>query len=401
MSTVERPLAITFHADPPCDWDGFVMQCEPSHFEQTSWWANVESMDGWNAKYVVARDMGRIAAGAMVLVRRQNRLGRVGYIFRGPLTRPELSNSEHLQRSMATAVKSFVRRERLVLLTVVPAYDGTALASTFLKMGFLRHPRSLPPSDLPPGTITVDLRREPGVIEQSFHKTLRNQIRQARKKGVVVKLGTTEDLELFWERHLELCRRRGVVSNVPGFGFVRRVWQEFHPLGRAWLFNAILGEDVLCSTICLGVGNWFYAWRIGWAPRSEKFYSTQAADAQAIHTAAEAGYQFFDFMGIHPDEVASIERGENLNTPTSGITYFKMSFGGSVRTLPPTLDWFPNPVLRLFMRRVGLWLFSAVNFLKFVRLLTQGGRLLRPHRRKFDLRFAGDHVRHKKSLGDI
>lgn len=349
------------------------MECEPSHFEQTSWWANVESEDGWNARYIVAGDMGRIVAGAIVLVRRQLRVGRVGYVLRGPLTRGEPSNAEHVWKRLASALKSFARKEQLVLLVVVPPYDGIALASALLSVGFLRHPRLLPPSNLPPGTIAVDLWRNLKEIEQSYRRTIRWEINRARKKGVVVKLGTAEDLELFWARHLELCQRRGVGSNVPGFGYVCRVWYEFHQRGRAWLFNAMLAEEVLCSLICLGVGKWFYAWRIGWASASKKAYPTQAVFAQAIRTAAGAGYQFFDFMAISPDEAARLRRGEKVNSPTAGMTFFKLGFGGSVRTLSPALDWFPNPILRFLMRIYGLRLLSSTNLVKLVRRLS-------PHR---------------------
>lgn len=206
-----------------------------------------------------------------------------------------------------------------------------------------------------------------------------------------VKLGGAEDLGLFWARHLEFCYRSGVASNMSGFTYLRRLWHEFDQHGRAWLFNASPGEEVLCSLICLGVGKWFYAWHIGWASESKKAYPTQAVYAQPIQTAAEAGYQFLDFMEIHPDDVARFERGEKLNTPTAGITFFKLGFGGSVKTFSPTLDWFPNPALRLFMRCVGPRLFSSGNFLKLVRRLS-------PRRYESELRCAIHLPRRRRFL---
>ncbi len=358
IDKAESPVAVTCQADLPRGWDDFVMECEPSHFEQTSWWAGVESEDGWNARYVVGREADRIVAGAMVLVRRQNRIGRVGYVFRGPLIRSNLQAPERARTALAAALKQFSRDERLVVLVVVPAYDGEGLANTLLDRGFLKHPTSLPPRSLPPGTITIDLRRGSAEIERGYRSSIRNQINRAARKGLKVELGTAQDLEVFWLRHQDLCRRRGVVSNVPGLDYARRVWHEFHQHGRAWMFNAMLDGEVLCSLICLGAGKWFYLWRIGWAPASAKIYPTQAVYARAIRTAKEAGYHFFDLMEIHPDDVARIERGEELNTPTSGVTFFKLGFGGEIRNLPPTLDWLPNPFLRLFMRAAGRRLFS-------------------------------------------
>jgi lipid II:glycine glycyltransferase (peptidoglycan interpeptide bridge formation enzyme) len=364
MSTSGLPLVVTHQVDPPSDWDDFVMECEPSHFEQTSWWANVESGDGWSARYVVGREGSRIAAGALVLVRRQNRLGRVGYVFRGPLIQSDLADPGRVRLSLSKTLKELAHDERLALLVVVPPYDGDDLARTFLDRGFLKHPPSLSPRGLPPGTITVDLEQGIGAVEQGYRRSLGQEIKRARKRGLLVEFGSAEDLEIFWSRHQDLCRRRGVKSNVPGFDYARRVWDEFHHRGRAWMFKAVLDGEVLCSLICLGVGKWFYAWRIGWLPGSEKAYPTQSAFARAIEVATDAGYRFFDFMEIHPDDVARIERKENANSPTAGITFFKLGFGGTIRKLPSTLDWFPNPILRLVMRGVGLRFFSSGWFKK-------------------------------------
>jgi lipid II:glycine glycyltransferase (peptidoglycan interpeptide bridge formation enzyme) len=370
MSRDEKFLDINFQTDPPDDWDSFVMSCEPSHFEQTSSWANVESEDGWGARYIAAREGGGIVAGAMALVRRLSKIGRVGYVFRGPLIFPGLRNAALVRCSLAKALKDFARIEKLVTLVVVPAYDGAVLASEFIAEGFLRHPPMLPPAGLPPATLTLDLRQGIGSVEQSYRRSLRQEIRRASKKGVVVKAGTVADIKKFWSRHLELCRRRGVTSNVPGFGYVRRAWQELHERGRAWMFNATLEGEILSSLICLTAGHWFYAWRIGWAASSEKVYPTQAVFAQAIRTAAEAGFHCFDFMEIHPEEAARIERREKQNTKTSGVTFFKLGFGGNVRTLPPTLNWFPNAALRLTMKISGPALSSSAIFMKVIRLLT-------------------------------
>ena len=374
MMRAQLASLVADHEGAPGDWNDFVARCDPSHFEQTSWWADVEAEDGWSARYLVIRDMGRIVAGVMVLVRQQRGVGRVGYVFRGPLIANEEAHSEQVPEHLVTSLKGFARKQGLALLVVVPPYDGAAVASALLNAGFLRHPEALPPSSLSPGTITVDLRRDVSQIERGYRRTLRQEISRARKEGVVVSLGTADDLGTFWERHLQLCRRRRVATNVPSLAYVRRVWHEFNRQDRAWLFEARLGGEVLCSLICLGVGRWFYAWRIGWAPDSVDAHPTQAVFAHAIRTAKEAGFHFFDFMEIHPDDVARILRGEPVRTPTAGMTFFKLGFGGSVRTFPPALDWYPNPAVRLFMRVAGARLAASGPFLKVVHQFTRSPR---------------------------
>ena len=359
MNMLDRPANVTFHVVPPADWDDFVPACEPSHFEQTSRWASVEAGDGWSARYISERVAGRIDAGAMVLIRRQRPFGSVGYVFRGPLFRRDPIDPAKARGHMAAALKELARRERLVLIVVVPPFGGEETASGFLDRGFLRHPPSFPPRGLPTGAATIDLRPGIGEVERGFRRSLKQEINRAAKKGLSVELGSAKDLEIFWSRHLELCRRRGVASNIPGLDYVRSVWKEFSRFGGAWMFNAALGGEVLCSLICLGVGKWFYAWRIGSHKDPGKVHPSQAAFARAIRTAAEAGFHYFDFMGIDWDEAVRIERGEHLNTPTSGMTFFKLGFGGTVRKLPATLAWYPNPVLRSLMRSVGNRILSS------------------------------------------
>lgn len=359
MNEAQSQLTVTCEAGMPSGWDDFVMECEPAHYEQTSWWASVESEDGWTAKYIVCREGIRIVAGAMVLVRRRNRIGLVGYVFRGPLVRRDLTAPARAQRPLIAGLKRLARGEHLVVLIVVPPYDGDELARALLDQGFMNHPRSLPPCGLPLGTLTVDLRQGYEAIEQRYRRTTKWEIKRAVQKGLDVQLGAAQDLETFWSRHQDLCRRRGVISNVPGFEYACRVWREFHQHGRAWMFNAVLDGKVLCSLICLAAGNWFYAWRIGWTATAEKVYPTQTVFARAIQAATEAGYHFFDFMAIDPDDAVRLERGEEVRTTSSGMTFFKMGFGGKIRTLPPTLDWFPNPLLRLLMRGIGRRILSA------------------------------------------
>ena len=360
----QLPLSVSFEDSIPSGWDDFAMKCEPAHFEQTSWWAAVESVDGWTAKYVVCRDGGQIVAGSLVLVRWRKWIGNVGYIFRGPLIRGDLEASGQVRAVLSAALKKFAHKEHLIVLVVVPGYDSASLVQFLHKQGFLIHAPMFPPKRLALGTLTIDLRQGYKAIEQNFRSTIKKQIKSAQKKGLDVKLGTEQDLARFWSKHLDLCERLGVSSNVPGFEYVCRVWREFHQCKRAWMFNVALDGKVLCSLICLATGSWFYAWRIGWTETPEKLYPTQLVYARAIQTAVEAGYNFFDFMDIDPKSAGNPQRGETakknswamvfpksqlstIKRGPSGMTFFKLGFGGQVRSFPPTLDWFPNPQVRL------------------------------------------------------
>lgn len=59
-------------------------------------------------------------------------------------------------------------------------------------------------------------------------------------------------------------------------------------------------------------------------------------------------------LDIDPQVMAALQRGEKPEIPDAGITVFKLGFNGVVSALPPTLIWFPNPVIRLLFKGIGL-----------------------------------------------
>jgi hypothetical protein len=344
----------------PNGWNEFVLECEPSHFEQTSWWGQVEATDGWSPRYAVIWRNGLIQGGALVLVRRMRRLGWVGYCTRGPLWRRDACDQARLLIELRTALTGLARKERLRLLVVTPPYEGDAVFASLQEGGFLLHPHVVPPSGLSQGTITVDLKRAPAEIEQRFRRTTRQEVARGRRKGVVISQGGAGDIASFWDLHLALCRRRQVASNVPGAGYVLRAWEELDRQGYARLYKAHVGGSLVCSLICFTVGTWCYAWRIGWSGEHADCFPTKVMYAHVMQQAAQEGLQYFDFMGVDWQDVIALEHGDtSYVSPTLGVTIFKLGFGGMPRKIAPTLDWFPNAAMRLSMRLVGQRFFSS------------------------------------------
>ena len=61
---------------------------------------------------------------------------------------------------------------------------------------------------------------------------------------------------------------------------------------------------------------------------------------QVIQTLKQAGVTTYDLWGVHVNE-----KGEEITGhPSSGTTRFKLGFGGSIVTYPPTLDIILNPI---------------------------------------------------------
>lgn len=345
--------AINISSSPPTGWNELVEHQSYPHFEQFSWYAEAEATDNWSVLYATIQKDGQIAAGALILTRIMRKAGRIGYVFRGPLCRKPTVAGKSYDDLSCTLLKKASRAAGLRFLVIVPPYDANEFSRHALNTGFARHPDFLPPSRLPTAGTLIDLRKTSDLVEKSFRSKTRQQISLGRRAGVVVEHGGATDLDEFWELHEALCQRRGVRSNIPSLAYVRALWSAFAPKERAWMFQVRLGGDLVCSLICLRAGSTCYAWRIGWNGAHADKHPTKVLYAEAIRHASAAGCERFDLMGIDPAVAAALQRGEKPVGVDAGITLFKLGFGGTVTVLPPTLIWFPNPVLRLFFKGIG------------------------------------------------
>ncbi len=249
---------------PPPGWEDFVLQRPYPHFEQSSHWAATESQDGWESRYAYRLDDRGIEAGALILAKPVRRIGRVGYVFRGPVVRDGDISKTSVHGAASDLLKQAAGKMGLRLLVVVPPYDGEAWSAHALQTGFSLHPSRLPPTGLSRATISVDLAKTPERLEQSFRRSTRQEIKLGRKAGITVETGGAANLDEFWNLHEELCRRRGVRSNVPSLEYVRTLWTQFNAANRIWLFRARHAANTLCSLLCVRAGSICYAWRIGW-----------------------------------------------------------------------------------------------------------------------------------------
>src|SRR5262245_2550759 len=66
------------------DWDEYLLAHPCGQFQQSTLWARVKAAEGWSVARIELRQAGRLAGGAQILHRR-SRLGRFGYVAKGPI----------------------------------------------------------------------------------------------------------------------------------------------------------------------------------------------------------------------------------------------------------------------------------------------------------------------------
>jgi peptidoglycan pentaglycine glycine transferase (the first glycine) len=328
-------------ADPA--WDSFVEATCGGTYQQTSMWAEVKSLTGWRPIRIALSRDGTVIAGCQILVRRVARLGAVAYIPYGPL----VTNGDTAALSAVLDVlQGLVRQERLLYLKLQPPPGGGGMSDALTERRFV-------PSGLdtaPKFTVRVDLRRSPDVILGAMRARTRTYIRQAERRGVVVRDGTRDDLPVFCELVEATSRRQGF-DPYPR-SYYEQILHSFQ--GHAHLLLADYQGDILSSALLLGFGDSANYKMGGWLGCHRDVRPNELLHWAGMQWARDRGYRYYDLEGIDRAVAEAILTGrDSKDLPVPGITHFKLGLGGEVAEFPGSYDYVRQRVLRMGLQWAG------------------------------------------------
>jgi lipid II:glycine glycyltransferase (peptidoglycan interpeptide bridge formation enzyme) len=333
------------------EWDRFVIAGPNPHHEQTALWGRLQTRRGWSSLRVKMRQANTLVGGAQILERRVGRIGKIGYLSRGPLIIPD---DAALRRSLLSAIRQIASERRLIYLAVTLPYPSHFTASDLEASGFsLRHER-LPPTTPMAATIFLDLTQDLEAILAHMRPTTRRYIRQGQRRGASVREGGAEDVDTFDRLLRSHCERRGVQPNIPQGNFLHELWKTFAPRGCLKLFMAERDNEVLTTLLVFAMGHWARAWRVGWSGRCSELRPNELVYWEAIKWAKANGCRFFDIIGFNTENARAILEGRAiLEDERCSMSDFKLGFGGRVMLFPPGYCYFGNPMVRLLYRSIG------------------------------------------------
>lgn len=329
-------------------WDAFLAGEWMGHHEQTSLWAQAKSrVAPWRpARLLFERD-GTILAGAQVLLRSAGRLGRIGYLPKGPVGPLE---DPAWQRGIASSLANLGRELGLSYLVLDLPAEASRLTDELDRVGFRRHPDSLPPANLMGATTVLDLSLDRETLFARLRATLRNYVRSGLRSGLRFREGGRADLDLFFSMLSALCQRRGVSPNPPQPRFYQELWDAFSPRGSARLFFVEHEGEPIAGLFGLMMGRAFRAWRVGWSGRHGRLHPNEVLWWRTIEWAQDHGCSTFDFLGVERASAEAFLAGRPLpKSNTSGMSLFKLGFGGQAIVLPEARSMAYHPVLRTFL----------------------------------------------------
>ncbi len=324
------------------EWDQFVEHASYGQYSQTSLWAQVKSVQGWQPVRILIKDTDRIVAGVQILTKMLPFGGRIGAIWRGPLI--ETSNSELDSVLWQTLVRLCWRSRIYYLALDLPADDDSLIHSARI-YGF----REALLGDIDTrAEVVLDLSPELDEIFHHISKNRRKLIHRGEARGVCVREGDERDVVLFHQLHAHSAKRLGFVPYQ--LEFFEKLWQLFAPSQHIKLFIAEYQGQPLSAQINLLFRDTMTAYKIGWSGEHPDLYPNDEIHWHAIQWAKLHGFRWFNLMGIETPVAEALRHGhpipdEYLHTYNS----YKLSFSSQLVFYPPTYE-------RVFLPGVS-WLY--------------------------------------------
>ncbi|MEX0612325.1 MAG: peptidoglycan bridge formation glycyltransferase FemA/FemB family protein [Pirellulales bacterium] len=346
-SLASAPEIIISEAAVDRDWDAFLAQTPGGHHVQTSMWSRLKATIGWKVVRLVAKEGGRIVGGVQVLMRRYGKGLEIGYAPKGPIFS---AASEQTMAAFVAALRHQVRAHKLQCLIVQPPNE-TPLITVLRESEF----RPVRMATFLRATTLVNLKPSVDDILRAMKESTRHSVRKSQRRGVQVRRGGGEDLDIFYELLMATAARQGFRDYSKSY--FQELWRLFAPNGHAQLFVAEATGKPVAVLLKISFGDTVVSKKRGWSGELGRQRPNEAADWAAIQWAKEAGYHYYDFEGVPLGLAQSVLRGESLSDSGRRIpSSYKLGYGGEIRIFPEPLAFFSNPMIRWGHR----WLYPTI-----------------------------------------
>lgn len=349
-------------------WDDFVARAGAFSLMQSWTWGAVKEKLGWEAHRVAVAEAGELVAAAQVLIKRLPiGLGSLAYIPRGPVGNWQ---EPDVAARLFDAVHAIARKNRAVMLKVEPAaLDGPDVRRVLSDIGF----RPSTYSNQPAAVVILDITGGSEAIMHNMRDSTRRHIRNARRKGVIVRPGGVEDIEVFYGLMQATARRGGFT--LRSREYYETEFRALDEAGQALMLLASEGDRTTGAHIAYAFG-----------PHAAQFHLASSSEGavspnhlmiwEQIKWAEAKGCSSFDLGGI-PDEIGQLmARGEQLPAERVdglwGVWRFKRGFNKDITIYAGSFDYVYAP-----------------NRYALIARLSAGGRVLERISSHMDVRSRG------------
>ena len=306
-------------------WDDLLLSLPAPHLLQSWTWGELKGGFGWRARRLSWRDgSGSVVAAGQLLTRAGQLSGglKIAYCPKGPTL--DWGN-EDLRSAVLVDLVDAAREAGALVLKIDPevpyeAGAGEVVEAELSRSGWQPAPKQAQFRN----TLILDLLQDEDALLQGMKPKWRYNVRLASRKGVAVRRGGPDDLDLLYGMYAETARRDGFV--IRSRDYYMQAWGTFTERGLAQpLVAEVEGIPVAGQVIYrFGKAGW-YLYGMSTNLHREKM-PNHLLHWEAIRWAKEQGCEVYDFVGA-PNE---LEESDSM----WGVYRFKKGFGGEfVRTI--------------------------------------------------------------------
>jgi hypothetical protein len=342
------------------EWDDFLRGSRMGQFQQSSLWAKAKQSDKWNHLRVLIEQEGRIFGGFQILWRR-TRLGRIGYVSKGPV----LASEEPKQVAFTVDLLSaLVRLHHYRAIIVQPPDESRLLSTELLSRGF--EPDHF--MNVISATCMVDLSGPTGEWEKNLGRSKKVEIRQASRRGLTVRQGGDADIPKFFELMSATCVRQHVRPNPGSLEALRCLVQPFHATSEVSLSFAEYQKEAIACVMDLKFGNRITTWKKGWNGTHSDLHPNSLLAYESLRHAQSIGCKLLDYAGMSRS-LAENMLAERPLTEEEGQSrdIFHLELGARPRLLPPALVYWRSPALRFFYSNALRWPWLSAKLSRMAR----------------------------------
>jgi peptidoglycan pentaglycine glycine transferase (the first glycine) len=316
-------------------WNNQIEDLPGAHALQTWEWGQVKARFGWEPYHLLWRDDAGGVCAAALLLRRRVALGSfslplsVMYVPRGPL----LDWSDlPLAKKVLHDLQSFARQNWGVFVKVdpdlpvgfgIPGADGSeddpaglAVREHLIADGWYFSDEQIQFRN----TVQVDLTKDEQTLLMGMKSKTRYNIRLAERRGVTVRRGAYNDIDLLYRMYAHTAVRDDFL--IRGKVYYQTVWQTFFNAGLAEpLVAEVEGQPVGGAVIFRFGGRAWYMHGMSLDEHREKMFNYRL-QWEAMLRSRVAGCRTYDMWGA-PDTFTE-------DDPLWGVYRFKDGFGGQV-----------------------------------------------------------------------
>jgi peptidoglycan pentaglycine glycine transferase (the first glycine) len=350
-------------------WNRTITNLPGGHLLQSWEWGELKGKYGWRTeRWIWAKEGSKPRAAAQILSRALDLPGfgsglEILYCPRGPVLD---WSDEIIRRSVLDDLAVMAKQRGAISLKIDPhvilGYGipgesdaegiaaGQSIAEDLLDASWRESSEQIQFRN----TLILDIQDSEEALLADMKQKTRYNIRLASKKGVDVRPGGMEDLDVLYQMYAETSVRDGFVIRKPEY--YQDAWGAFIHAGLAQPFIATVEGEAVAALIAFRFGEVAtFLYGMSRAAHREKM-PNHLLQWEAIRWAKEQGCTVYDLWGA-PDRL-------NPEDPMWGVYRFKRGFGAR---LVRTIGAWDFPV-----RGTMYWLYSIVKPWLMSALRTRG-----------------------------